>query len=383
MKISIGNKLKSLVIFNTSILFYVIFLLTFLDNGSFYINVISEGGRSVFVLPNYKFVLSVLTLFITSIILFKKTKQKYWLVQTIFIVSSTLFWKSNLIQSTILINSPTSIYTSINEPVQFIDNNRDDIRDIVHFIENNIGDTIERNDGYERLFVTKQMIFKAVFEGYKDTNYIEHIHAKPKKIHSSRKLMDTICYFNFPDSITNKFGDFHIEDLYFKSDKIEICLINYYHEKYGVDVRSIRYPGIISWKTKPGGGTTDYAVDIYFKAVEEQKYECFLSEDTCLPMMYMQDAINATIQIMQADASKIKTRTSYNLAGMSFTPKDVAVAIQKHIPEFKITYKTDFRQEIASSWPQIIDDSDARTDWNWKHKFDLDLMTSDMLENLK
>lgn len=157
---------------------------------------------------------------------------------------------------------------------------------------------------------------------------------------------------------------------------------NYYHEKFGVDVRSLRYPGIISWKTKPGGGTTDYAVDIYFKAIEEQKYECFLSEDTCLPMMYMQDAIAATVQIMQADASTIKTRTGYNLAAMSFTPKEVAAAIQKQIPNFSITYKEDFRQQIADSWPQVIDDSEARKDWGWEHKFDLEAMTKDMLENL-
>ena len=158
---------------------------------------------------------------------------------------------------------------------------------------------------------------------------------------------------------------------------------NYYHEKYGVDVRSIRYPGIISWKTKPGGGTTDYAVDIYFKAREDKKYECFLSENTRLPMMYMQDAIAATIQIMQADTADIKVRTSYNLAGMSFTPEEIAAEIKTHIPEFEMTYATDFRQQIADSWPQVIDDSQARSDWNWNHTFDLKLMTSDMLENLK
>lgn len=157
---------------------------------------------------------------------------------------------------------------------------------------------------------------------------------------------------------------------------------NYYHDKYGVDVRSIRYPGIISWKTKPGGGTTDYAVDIYFQAVENTSYECFLSENTRLPMMYMQDAVNATIQLMQADASTIKTRTSYNLAAISFTPEEIAAEIQKHIPEFEISYKTDFRQAIADSWPQVIDDSQARADWNWNHEFDLSLMTKDMLENL-
>ena len=144
---------------------------------------------------------------------------------------------------------------------------------------------------------------------------------------------------------------------------------NYYHNRYGVDVRSIRYPGIISWKTKPGGGTTDYAVDIYFKAIENKSYECFLSENTRLPMMYMQDAVNATIKIMQADADKIKTRTAYNLAAISFTPEEIAAEIQKHIPEFKISYKEDFRQQIADSWPQVIDDANARKDWNWKHQF--------------
>ena len=158
---------------------------------------------------------------------------------------------------------------------------------------------------------------------------------------------------------------------------------NYYHNRYGVDVRSIRYPGIISWKTKPGGGTTDYAVDIYFKAIENKSYECFLSENTRLPMMYMQDAVNATIKIMQADADKIKTRTAYNLAAISFTPEEIAAEIQKHIPEFKISYKEDFRQQIADSWPQVIDDANARKDWNWKHQFDLELMTKEMLKNLQ
>jgi len=158
---------------------------------------------------------------------------------------------------------------------------------------------------------------------------------------------------------------------------------NYYHNKYGVDVRSIRYPGIISWKTKPGGGTTDLAVDIYFKAIENKSYECFLSKDTRLPMMYMQDAIDATIKIMQTDAANIKTRTAYNLAAISFTPEEMATEIKKHIPTFKITYKTDFRQQIADSWPQVIDDAEARQDWNWKHQFDLELMTTEMLKNLQ
>lgn len=156
----------------------------------------------------------------------------------------------------------------------------------------------------------------------------------------------------------------------------------YYHNIYGVDVRSIRYPGLISWTTLPGGGTTDYAVDIYYKALENKTYECFLSENTGLPMMYMDDAIRATIQIMQAPQEQIKIRSSYNLSAISFTPKEIAEEIKKHIPEFTITYNPDFRQKIADSWPSSIDDSRAREDWNWKHEFDLDKMTQVMLENL-
>ena len=157
----------------------------------------------------------------------------------------------------------------------------------------------------------------------------------------------------------------------------------YYHNIYNVDVRSIRYPGLISWSTEPGGGTTDYAVDIYHKALSDKTYECFLSENTALPMMYMDDAIRATVQIMQAPSEKIKIRSSYNLGGVSFTPTAIAETIKKHIPDFTVTYKPDFRQKIADSWPASIDDSAARDDWNWKHKFDLEMITTDMLENLK
>jgi len=156
----------------------------------------------------------------------------------------------------------------------------------------------------------------------------------------------------------------------------------YYHNIYGVDVRSIRYPGLISWSSPPGGGTTDYAVDIYYKALADKKYECFLSENTKMPMMYMDDAIKATIQIMQAPKEEIKIRSSYNLAAMSFTPKVIAAEIKKHIPEFEITYAPDFRQKIADSWPASIDDADAREDWGWHHQFDLEKMTVDMLEHL-
>jgi len=158
---------------------------------------------------------------------------------------------------------------------------------------------------------------------------------------------------------------------------------NYYFNRYGVDVRSIRYPGLISYKSAPGGGTTDYAVEIYHEALDEKKYTCFLKEDTYLPMMYMPDAIRATIELMEAPAEKVSIRTSYNLSSMSFSPKEIAEAIRKHIPEFRISYKPDYRQQIADSWPQSIDDSSARTDWGWKHEYDLEKMTADMLENLK
>jgi len=157
---------------------------------------------------------------------------------------------------------------------------------------------------------------------------------------------------------------------------------NYYNFRYGVDVRSMRYPGLISYKSAPGGGTTDYAVEIFHEALEEKKYECFLGEDTYLPMMYMPDAIKATIELMEAPAEKISIRTSYNLSGMSFSPKEIAAEIKKHIPEFEITYKPDYRQAIANSWPQSIDDTVARNDWGWKEEYDLSKMVKDMLDNL-
>jgi len=157
----------------------------------------------------------------------------------------------------------------------------------------------------------------------------------------------------------------------------------YYYNNYGVDVRSIRYPGLISYTTIPGGGTTDYAVDIFHKALKHGKYISFLNAETTLPMMYMDDAINATIGIMKAPKDSIRIRSSYNLTAMSFNPKEIAESIKKHIPEFEISYEPDFRQKIADSWPQSIDDSDARNDWGWKHSYSLDEMTKIMIENLK
>jgi len=157
----------------------------------------------------------------------------------------------------------------------------------------------------------------------------------------------------------------------------------YYHNQYGVDVRSIRYPGLISWSTEAGGGTTDYAVDIYHKAITDGKFTSFLSENTELPMMYMDDAIKATIGIMQAPSEQIKIRSSYNLAAMSFTPKQIGEEIKKHYPNFELSYTPDFRQKIADSWPASIDDTLAREDWGWKNDFTIENMTVDMFENLK
>lgn len=156
----------------------------------------------------------------------------------------------------------------------------------------------------------------------------------------------------------------------------------YYHQKYGVDVRSLRYPGLIGYKSLAGGGTTDYAVDIHHQALDGDPFDCFLDTGTYLPMMYMEDAIHATIQLMEAKAHQIKIRTSYNLGAISFSPDEIAGAIRKHMPEFEVSYKPDYRQEIADSWPDSIDDAPARKDWGWQHQYDLDGMVTEMLKNL-
>ena len=159
-------------------------------------------------------------------------------------------------------------------------------------------------------------------------------------------------------------------------------LCEYYHKNYSVDVRSLRYPGIISWRTLPGGGTTDYAIDIFHKALADKKYECFIEEDTELPMMFMDDAVKAAINIMNADYNSISIRSSYNIAAISFTPKQIAESIKKYIPEFLITYCPDYRQQIADTWPKSIDDSKAREDWNWRHDYNLEGITKEMLTQL-
>jgi nucleoside-diphosphate-sugar epimerase len=158
---------------------------------------------------------------------------------------------------------------------------------------------------------------------------------------------------------------------------------SYYHFKFGVDVRSVRYPGLISWKTLPGGGTTDYAVEIFHQALADDSYSCFLEKDVSLPMMFMDDAIRATIEIMSAPPSNISVRSSYNLAAMSFAPAELAQSIQKHLPNFKISYDPDFRQEIAATWPSSIDDSAARKDWGWKPQYNLEETTAIMLKKLR
>ncbi|UCE28393.1 MAG: NAD-dependent epimerase/dehydratase family protein [Candidatus Coatesbacteria bacterium] len=158
---------------------------------------------------------------------------------------------------------------------------------------------------------------------------------------------------------------------------------DYYFYKYGLDVRGLRYPGIISAETLPGGGTTDYAVEIYYKAVEEGKYNCFVREDTVLPMMYMPDCLKATMDLMEADVAKLKHHSDFNVGSMSFSAGELAAAIKKHIPEFECTYEPDFRQAIADSWPQSIDDGAAREEWGWAPAYDLDSMTKDMLEKLE
>ena len=157
----------------------------------------------------------------------------------------------------------------------------------------------------------------------------------------------------------------------------------WYHANHGVDVRSLRYPGLISWKTPPGGGTTDYAVEIFHAALKDKRYTCFLREDTRLPMMYMPDAIRATIELMEAPASSIRERGSYNLSGVSFTPREIADQIALQVKSFALTCEPDFRQAIADSWPQVIDDVQARADWAWSPRFDLPAMVDDMLRNLR
>lgn len=157
----------------------------------------------------------------------------------------------------------------------------------------------------------------------------------------------------------------------------------YYHDQYGVDVRSIRYPGLIGYKSAPGGGTTDYAVDIFYKALSDNKYTCFLAEDMALPMMYMPDAIRATIELMESPSASIKVRNSYNLGGISFTPKQIASEIEKHCNGFEISYEIDFRNKIAASWPNSINDEIAQKEWKWRQDYDLSKMVEDMIKNLK
>jgi len=159
--------------------------------------------------------------------------------------------------------------------------------------------------------------------------------------------------------------------------------VEYYHNRYGLDIRSLRYPGVISWKVQPGGGTTDYAIEMFHYALQGKKYTCYLEPDEALPMIYIDDALRATMMLMESPSENLRIRSSYNLAGMSFTPKQLADAIRRYIPGFEVTYRPDFRQQIAATWPDSIDDTYAREDWNWQPAFDLDAMVREMLVNMQ
>ncbi|MBK7231832.1 MAG: NAD-dependent epimerase/dehydratase family protein [Saprospiraceae bacterium] len=186
-----------------------------------------------------------------------------------------------------------------------------------------------------------------------------------------------------PKVRTPQFGSFMPTTVYGISKITGEMWCEYYHKRFGLDVRSIRYPGVIGWQSLPEGGTTDYAVEIFHGALKSKSYNCFLKENTRLPMIYMDDVIRATIELMEADGKRLRLRSGYNLVGMSFTPKEIAEEIKKHIPDFKIEYNPDFRQNIAESWTESINDQEAKDDWDWKPQYDLAAMTSDMLKMLK
>ncbi|MDG1746725.1 MAG: NAD-dependent epimerase/dehydratase family protein [Bacteroidia bacterium] len=187
---------------------------------------------------------------------------------------------------------------------------------------------------------------------------------------------------NTPRFETPQYGPMDPTTIYGISKYAGELYIQYYFQRYGVDTRSLRYPGLIGHKSDPGGGTTDYAVGIYHDALKGEVHDCFLKEGTILPMLYMPDAVKATLDVMHADPGKIKMRMSYNLAAMSFAPEEIADSIKEHIPDFQITYNPDYRQAIADTWPAVIDDSLAREHWGWKPAYDLAAMTKDMLENI-
>lgn len=225
-----------------------------------------------------------------------------------------------------------------------------------------------------------QLAWKVNMDGLINVLEVARNHKLSKVFHPS-----SIAVFGgrTPKKDTPQFTILEPETMYGITKKAGEDIGNYYFNKFGVDVRGLRYPGLISWQSLPGGGTTDYAVDIYHKAVANQPFECFLEADTRLPMMYMNDAIRATIELMEAPLDKLSHHYAYNLHAMSFTPAEIAAEIQKHYPSFSISYNPDFRQKIAESWIENIDDCVARSDWGWKHEFDLKSMTVEMIKNLK
>ena len=225
-----------------------------------------------------------------------------------------------------------------------------------------------------------QLAWKVNMEGLMNVLEIARQHNIKKIFHPS-----SIAVFggHTPKKNTPQSTILEPETMYGITKKAGEDLGNYYYAKYGVDVRGIRYPGIISYQSLPGGGTTDYAVDIFHKAIAGEAFECFLKEGTQLPMMYMPDAVRATLELMEAPVEKLSQHYAYNLHAMSFAPEEIAAEIKKHIPDFTVNYKPDFRQQIAESWIETIDDSVARSDWGWKHEYDLSSMTIDMITNLR
>jgi nucleoside-diphosphate-sugar epimerase len=225
-----------------------------------------------------------------------------------------------------------------------------------------------------------QLAWKVNMEGLMNVLEIARQHNIKKIFHPS-----SIAVFggHTPKKNTPQSTILEPETMYGITKKAGEDLGNYYYAKYGVDVRGIRYPGIISYQSLPGGGTTDYAVDIFHKAIAGEAFECFLKEGTQLPMMYMPDAVRATLELMEAPIEKLSQHYAYNLHAMSFAPEEIAAEIKKHIPDFTVNYKPDFRQQIAESWIETIDDSVARSDWGWKHEYDLSSMTIDMITNLR
>lgn len=275
------------------------------------------------------------------------------------------------------INEPKNIKTGIFEKLDVTDGNR--LNEIVskykitqiYHLAALLSATGEKNP---------QLAWKINMDGLMNVLEVARNHKVSKVFHPS-----SIAVYGgrTPKTNTPQYCILEPETMYGITKKAGEDLGNYYFYKYGVDVRGVRYPGLISYQSLPGGGTTDYAVDIFHKAVAGEDFECFLKAETRLPMMYMSDAIRGTLELMDAPVEKLSHHYAYNLSAMSFTPAEIADEIKKHYPDFNISYNPDYRQKIAESWVETIDDSVARKDWGWKHQYDLSTMTADMIHHLR